>query len=107
VVIDHGRVVHDRTIEDLHARYGSRRRLVVDLDTPLAPGFTLPGATLTSVEADGHRASFALDSVSAVARLVAAVSVRDLSGRRTGHRGRGRAAVRGHRCGVTGVRSRY
>jgi ABC-2 type transport system ATP-binding protein len=82
VVIDHGRVVHDGTIDDLHARYGSRRRLVVDLDTPLPPGFALPGATLTSIEADGHRASFALDSMSAgaaVAQLVAVASVRDLS----------------------------
>jgi ABC-2 type transport system ATP-binding protein len=82
VVIDHGRVVHDGTIEDLHARYGSRRRLVVDLDAPLPPGFALPGATVTAVEADGHRVSFALDSVSAgaaVAGLLAAASVRDLS----------------------------
>jgi ABC-2 type transport system ATP-binding protein len=82
VVIDHGRVVHDGTIEDLHARYGSRRRLVVDLDTPLPQDFALPGATLTSIEADRHRASFALDSVSAgaaVAHLVAIASVRDLS----------------------------
>jgi viologen exporter family transport system ATP-binding protein len=82
VVIDHGRVVHDGTIDDLHARYGSRRRLVVDLDTPLPPGFTLPGATLTSLAADGYRASFALDGVSAgaaVAHLVAVASVRDLA----------------------------
>ena len=82
VVIDHGRVVHDGTIDDLHARYGSRRRLVVDLDTPLPPGFALPGATLTSIEADGHRASFSLDSMSAgaaVAHLIGAASVRDLS----------------------------
>jgi ABC-2 type transport system ATP-binding protein len=82
VVIDRGRVVHDGTIEALHERYGSRRRLVVDLESPLPPGFTLPGATLTSTEADRHRVSFALDSVSAaaaVARLVATVSVRDLA----------------------------
>jgi ABC-2 type transport system ATP-binding protein len=82
VVIDHGRVVHDGTIEDLHARYGSRRRLVADLETPLPPGFTLAGATIRSIEADGHRASFDLDSVSAgaaVALLMAAAPVRDLS----------------------------
>ena len=82
VVIDHGRVVHDGTIEQLHARYGSRRSLVVDLDSPLPPGFTLPGATVTAIEADGHRASFALDSVSAgpaVAHLMSVASVRDLS----------------------------
>ncbi|MGK5684697.1 ABC transporter ATP-binding protein [Actinoplanes sp. URMC 104] len=82
VVIDHGRVVHDGTIEDLHARYGSRRRLVADLETPLPPGFTLPGATLTSVEADGHRITLTLESIAAgaaVAALVNAAAVRDLS----------------------------
>ena len=82
VVIDRGRVVHDGTIDQLHERYGSRRRLVVDLVSPLPPGFTLPGATLTSVEADRHRVCFALDSVSAaaaVAQLVAAAPVRDLA----------------------------
>ena len=82
VVIDHGRVVHDGTIEDLHARYGSRRGLVVDLDSPLPPDFTLPGATVTAVEADGHRVTFRLDALSAgaaVAAVVAAAPVRDLS----------------------------
>jgi ABC-2 type transport system ATP-binding protein len=82
VVIDHGRVVHDGTIEELHARYGSRRRLVADLDTPLPPGFAVAGATVAATEADGHRVVFTLDSVSAgpvVAQLVAAASVRDLS----------------------------
>ncbi|WP_199516129.1 ABC transporter ATP-binding protein [Nucisporomicrobium flavum] len=83
VVIDHGRVVHDGTIEALHARYGSRRRLVVDLDTPLPPGFAVPGADLVSLEADGHRASFDLLSSSAagavVAELATLASMRDLS----------------------------
>jgi ABC-2 type transport system ATP-binding protein len=82
VVIDHGRVVHDGTIEALHARYGSRRSLVVDLDAPLPPGFALAGASMTAVEADGHRVTFALDEVAAgaaVAALVAVASVRDLS----------------------------
>jgi ABC-2 type transport system ATP-binding protein len=82
VVIDHGRVVHDGTIEDLHSRYGSRRRLVADLDAPLPPGFALPGATMTTVEADGHRVTFTLESTTAgaaVAGLVNIASVRDLS----------------------------
>ena len=82
VVIDHGRVVHDGSIEALHARYGSRRSLVADLDQPLPDGFVLPGATLTSVTANGHRATFTLESATAgaaVAGLVAAVPVRDLS----------------------------
>ncbi|MFI7546142.1 ATP-binding cassette domain-containing protein [Actinoplanes sp. NPDC049599] len=82
VVIDHGRVVHDGTIEALHARYGSRRRLVVDLDEPLPAGFTVEGATLVSLAAEGHRASFDLLSDAAgpvVARLAALRSLRDLS----------------------------
>ena len=82
VVIDHGRVVHDGTIEALHARYGSRRRLVVDLDTPLPADFAVEGATLVSVEAEGHRACFDLVSDAAgpvVARLAALASLRDLS----------------------------
>ncbi|GIM97474.1 ABC transporter ATP-binding protein [Paractinoplanes toevensis] len=82
VVIDHGRVVHDGSIEALHARYGSRRSLVVDLDEPLPPDFALPGATVTGSAADGHRVTFALDGTSAgtaVAGLVAVASVRDLS----------------------------
>ena len=82
VVIDHGRVVHDGTIEALHARYGSRRSLVADLEQPLPDGFVLPGATVTSVEANRHRVTFALDSAAAgaaVAGLVNAVGVRDLS----------------------------
>jgi len=82
VVIDHGRVVHDGTIEALHTRYGSRRRLVVDLDAPLPPGFTVAGATLVSLEAEGHRASFDLltdEAGAVVARLAALSSLRDLS----------------------------
>ncbi|MDI6098025.1 ATP-binding cassette domain-containing protein [Actinoplanes sp. NEAU-A12] len=82
VVIDHGRVVHDGSIEALHTRYGSRRTLVADLEKPLPDGFALPGADLTAVTANGHRVTFTLDSTTAgvaVAGLVAAVPVRDLS----------------------------
>src|SRR2546428_12342737 len=43
VVIDQGRVVHDGSLEDLHARYSSRRRGGVDLDEPLATPVTRPG----------------------------------------------------------------
>jgi ABC-2 type transport system ATP-binding protein len=82
VVIDHGRVVHDGTIEALHARYGSRRRLVVDLAAPLPSGFVLPGASVESVEADRHRVVFMLAGAAAgtaVAHLAGAVALRDLS----------------------------
>ena len=81
VIIDHGRVVHDGTAEELHARYGSRRRVVVDLDEPLPSVVSLPGVTLVS--ADGLRLVYELaDGASAgplVARLAALAPLRDLA----------------------------
>jgi len=84
VVIDHGRVVHDGTIEALHARYGSRRRMVVDLDAPLPDaGPVLPaGVTLESASSDGLRLVFTLHEVGAgelIARLAGAVALRDVA----------------------------
>ena len=80
VVIDHGRVVHDGTLDDLHARYGSRRTIVADLDAPWPDGLTLRGATLAGIE--GHTVTLTLDDVAAgevVAQLAHAVPLRDLS----------------------------
>jgi ABC-2 type transport system ATP-binding protein len=82
VVIDHGRVVHDGTLEELHRRYGSRRQVVVDLDEPLPAPVELPGARLVSSEADGCRLTYTLDTAGAgdlVAGLARAGSLRDLS----------------------------
>jgi ABC-2 type transport system ATP-binding protein len=82
VVIDHGRVVHDGSIEALHARYGSRRLVVVDLDEPLADPPVVPGAPVYRVEADGRRLVYALDSATAaelVARLSGLAALRDIS----------------------------
>ena len=82
VVIDHGRVVHDGTIEALHARYGSRRRVVVDLDEPLPSPPVLAGATLRSTEADGRRLEYELDTATAgevIARLAGLGALRDVS----------------------------
>src|SRR5439155_7058600 len=84
VVIDRGRVVHDGTLDDLHARYGSRRRVVVDLDEPLAGDVTVPGAKVEAVQADGRRITYALDGGRAsagelVARLASVAALRDIA----------------------------
>jgi ABC-2 type transport system ATP-binding protein len=84
IVIDQGRVVHDGTLDELHARYGSRRRLVVELDEPLAAPLELPGVTLESVQADGRRITYALDGAvitagDVVRRLTEAAALRDIS----------------------------
>ncbi|CRK55816.1 ABC transporter, ATP-binding protein [Alloactinosynnema sp. L-07] len=79
VVIDHGRVVHDGSLDALHARYGSRRTLVADLDAPW-PDLALPGASVVSVE--GRRVTLELDGVAAgevIAALARAVPLVDLS----------------------------
>ncbi|MBB4904900.1 ABC transporter ATP-binding protein [Actinophytocola algeriensis] len=80
VVIDHGRVVHDGTLEELHATYRSKRRIVADLDASWPEGLTLPGAVVESVE--GQRVTLTLEGATAgevVARLAQAVPLRDLS----------------------------
>jgi ABC-2 type transport system ATP-binding protein len=69
VIIDHGRVVHDGTADELHARYGSRRRVVVDLAEPLPVPVELPGVTLEKTEA--QRLTFQLDEGVTPAGLVA------------------------------------
>jgi ABC-2 type transport system ATP-binding protein len=82
VVVDHGRLVHDGTLDELHASHGSRRTIVADLDTPWPAGLVLDGARVVGVEADGRRVTLELDGVAAgevVARLAGTVSLRDLS----------------------------
>ncbi|MEH0938050.1 ABC transporter ATP-binding protein [Micromonospora psammae] len=82
VVIDHGRVVHDGSIADLHARYGSRRLVVAELDAALAAPPELPGAPLHRVEADGRRLVYALESAGVaevVSGLAGLATLRDIS----------------------------
>jgi len=83
VVIDQGRLVHDGPLDDLHARYGSRRRLVVDLDEPLAVDLALPGVTVESTQANGRRIVYTLDGTitagQLVSRLTEVAALRDIS----------------------------
>ncbi|TDB70265.1 ATP-binding cassette domain-containing protein [Micromonospora sp. KC721] len=82
VVIDHGRVVHDGTIAELHRRYGSRRLVVAELDAALVTPLTLPGAPLQRVEADGRRLVYALESAGVaevVAGLAGLATLRDIA----------------------------
>jgi viologen exporter family transport system ATP-binding protein len=84
VVIDHGRVVHDGTLTELHERYGSRRRVVVQLDEPLAAPVALPGVAQESTSPDGRLVTFSLDGSATtagelVATLAASVPLRDIS----------------------------
>lgn len=81
VVIDHGRVVHDGSLPELHARYGSRRRVIVELDAPLTARVELPGVSVESTL--GTSITFSLDADAEVgdliARLVSLGTLRDLT----------------------------
>jgi ABC-2 type transport system ATP-binding protein len=82
VVVDHGHIVHDGSLEELHARYGSRRRVVVDLDAPLTTPLAMPGVSVESVGDDGRRITYALDGATAgdvVRRLADIAAIRDIS----------------------------
>jgi ABC-2 type transport system ATP-binding protein len=77
VVIDHGRVVADDTIDALRARSGGAREVVVELAEPAAPLHGLLGVREVRVEADGlrQRLAFAPADTTAAA-LIAAVAAR-------------------------------
>jgi ABC-2 type transport system ATP-binding protein len=84
VVIDHGRVVHDGTLTALHGRYGSRRRVVAELQEPLSALTPPRGACVESSSSDGLRITFSLDGTGAtagdlVAWVAAHGALRDIS----------------------------
>ncbi|GAB7037989.1 MULTISPECIES: ABC transporter ATP-binding protein [Catenuloplanes] len=82
VVIDHGHVVHDGTLDALHARFDSRRRVVVDLDEPPATPLTVSGADLDGTDLDGRRLTYRLTTATAgelVIQVARAAAIRDIS----------------------------
>jgi viologen exporter family transport system ATP-binding protein len=74
LIIDHGRVIHDGTIERLIADYGEERTLVVDLQEPAEP-LEVDGARVVRVEGPRQWLRFRRDELTA-ARLAAAVAER-------------------------------
>jgi ABC-2 type transport system ATP-binding protein len=75
LIIDHGCVIEDSTVDEVKERYGTERTLVVDLEVP-GPPLEIDGATVTRVDGprqwltfrrDGHTAASLLAQVSAQA----------------------------------------
>jgi ABC-2 type transport system ATP-binding protein len=71
LIIDRGRVIEDTTVEDVKARYGTERTLVVDLERPGEP-LVIDGVRVTRVDGprqwlrfrrDGHTAASVLAEV--------------------------------------------
>ena len=80
IVIDHGTLVFDGDLADLHRHGGSTRTLVVDL-VDEAPPISVPGATTRRVEGPRQWLSFPSDASAAplVAAVAASYDVADLS----------------------------
>src|SRR5947209_3083814 len=81
LVIDHGRVVYDGTVDDLKARHGQHRTLVVDLERPGDP-LDIGGAEVVRVEGPRQWLRFHRDHTTAaglIADIVRTTPVLDLT----------------------------
>ena len=58
MIIDHGHIVYDGNIDQMRAKYGTQRTLVVEFEEPIAD-FDAPHATL--VKSDGRKKWFAFN----------------------------------------------
>jgi ABC-2 type transport system ATP-binding protein len=74
LMIDRGRLIYEGSVEDLLARYGGERTLVVDLEEPLPP-LDVPGARVERVDGPRQWLRFRRDETSAAA-VTAAVAQR-------------------------------
>jgi ABC-2 type transport system ATP-binding protein len=72
MVIDVGRLVYDGTVDDLKARHGQYRTLVVDLDAPNGP-LAVDGAEVVRVEGPRQWLRFDRD-VTTAAELIAGIA---------------------------------
>jgi ABC-2 type transport system ATP-binding protein len=83
VVIDHGRVLHDDTVEGIKDLFGGHRTVVVDLEDEVPPMvLDLPGVVVDRVDGPRQWVRFARAGPSAaevIAAVAAAARVRDLT----------------------------
>jgi ABC-2 type transport system ATP-binding protein len=81
LVIDHGRVIYDGTVQEVKERYGTERTLVVDLEQP-GPPLVVDGAEVTRVDGPRQWLRFRRVDVTAaelVAKVAAQAPLRDLA----------------------------
>ena len=81
LIIDHGRVIEDGTVEAVKDRYGTERTLVVDLEEP-GPPLRIAGAEVTRVDGPRQWLRFHRDhhtAASLLAQVSAEAAVRDIT----------------------------
>jgi ABC-2 type transport system ATP-binding protein len=81
LIIDHGRVVTDESVEGIRSRFGTDRTVIVDLEEPCPP-LDIPGTTVTAVDGPRQWLRFHRDDTTAaevIAAVTARVPVRDLT----------------------------
>ncbi len=81
VVIDHGRLVLDSTIDEVKRKYAPHRTLVVDLTESAAP-LDIPGVEVTKVDGPRQWLRFHRDEHTAaavIARIAATTSLVDIT----------------------------
>jgi len=81
LIIDHGRVIEDGTVEAVKDRYGTERTLVVDLVEPGDP-LAIDGVEVTRLEGPRQWLRFHRDShtaASLLAQVTAQAPVRDIT----------------------------
>jgi ABC-2 type transport system ATP-binding protein len=77
LVIDHGRLIWDGSIDDLRRRYGEERTLIVDLEEPAAP-LEVAGARVERVEGPRQWLRFRGSAAELTARVAAQAKLVDL-----------------------------
>jgi ABC-2 type transport system ATP-binding protein len=81
LIIDHGRVIYDGSLETIREQYGDERTVVVDLEAANGP-LKVPGTTVTRVDGPRQWLRFRRSETTAaqvIAEVAAAARLRDLT----------------------------